>query len=74
MEKISNKISLLFVLILSFTLIALVGCAPKGKPEETLNAYYENMKNNNAEESYALLCEESKRDFKKENFIKMEKC
>ena len=70
MEKISNKISLLFVLILSFTLIALVGCAPKGKPEETLNAYYENMKNNNAEESYALLCEESKRDFKKENFIK----
>ncbi|BDB02131.1 tetratricopeptide repeat protein [Clostridium botulinum] len=70
MKKISNKISLLFVLILSFTLIVLVGCAPKGKPEETLNAYYENIKNNNAEGAYETLSEQSKKDFKKEDFIK----
>ncbi|MBO0555779.1 hypothetical protein EXQ41_06905 [Clostridium botulinum] len=70
MKKISNKISLLFVLILSFTLIALVGCAPKGNPEETLNKYYENIKSGNAEGAYEILCEQSKKDFKKEDFIK----
>ncbi|MCC5426028.1 NTF2-like N-terminal transpeptidase domain-containing protein [Clostridium botulinum] len=70
MKKIFNKISLLFVLILSFTLIALVGCAPKGKPEETLNAYYDSIKDGDAEGAYEALCEESKKDFKKQDFIK----
>ncbi|MDU5010697.1 MAG: NTF2-like N-terminal transpeptidase domain-containing protein [Clostridium botulinum] len=70
MKKISNKISLLFVLILSFTLIALVGCAPKGKPEETLNAYYDSIKDGDVEGAYETLCEESKKDFKKEDFTK----
>ncbi|WP_076237070.1 NTF2-like N-terminal transpeptidase domain-containing protein [Clostridium botulinum] len=70
MKKIFNKISLLFVLILSFTLIALVGCAPKGRPEETLNAYYDSIKDGDAEGAYETLCEESKKDFKKQDFIK----
>ncbi|MBE6075952.1 MAG: DUF4878 domain-containing protein [Clostridium lundense] len=70
MKKIFNKISLLFVLILSFTLIALVGCAPKGRPEETLNAYYDSIKDGDAEGAYKTLCEESKKDFKKQDFIK----
>lgn len=69
MKKISNKISLLFVFIFVVSL-TLVGCAPKGNPEETLNTYYENIKKNNVEEAYALLCEESKKDFKKEDFTK----
>ncbi|BAQ14675.1 putative lipoprotein [Clostridium botulinum] len=70
MKKIFNKISLLFVLILSFTLIALVGCAPKGRPEETLNAYYDSIKDGDAEGAYETLCEESKKDFRKQDFIK----
>ncbi|KOR24201.1 hypothetical protein [Clostridium sp. L74] len=70
MKKIFNKISLLFVLILSFALIALVGCAPKGNPEETLNTYYDSIKNNNIEKAYDTFCEQSKKDFKKEDFTK----
>ncbi|NEZ94244.1 hypothetical protein EXM69_20480 [Clostridium botulinum] len=70
MKKIFNKISLLFVLILSFTLIALVGCAPKGKPEEVLNTYYDSIKDNNIEKAYDTLCGQSKQDFKKEDFTK----
>ncbi|MCW7999873.1 hypothetical protein CFK35_18575, partial [Clostridium sp. cpc1] len=70
MKKIFNKISLLFVLILSFTLIALVGCAPKGDPQEVLNTYYQSIKDNNIEKAYETFCEQSKKDFKKEDFTK----
>lgn len=61
MKKIFNKISLLFVLILSFTLIALVGCAPKEDPQEVLNTYYQSIKDGKSEEAYETLCEQSKK-------------
>ncbi|MBY6900186.1 NTF2-like N-terminal transpeptidase domain-containing protein [Clostridium botulinum] len=70
MKKIVNKASFLFVLILSFTLIALVGCSPKGDPQEVLNTYYQSIKDNNIEKAYDTFCEQSKKDFKKENFTK----
>ncbi|AJE11680.1 NTF2-like N-terminal transpeptidase domain-containing protein [Clostridium botulinum] len=70
MKKKINKISFLFVLILSFTLIALVGCSPKGDPQEVLNTYYQSIKDNNIEKAYDTFCEQSKKDFKKEDFTK----
>ncbi|ENK0558481.1 hypothetical protein AB2T19_003300 [Clostridium botulinum] len=70
MKKIFNKISLLFVLILSFTLIALVGCAPKEDPQEVLNTYYQSIKDGKSEEAYETLCEQSKKDFTEEDFTK----
>ncbi|NHL37866.1 hypothetical protein FDE95_14910 [Clostridium botulinum] len=70
MKKKVNKVSFLFVLILSFTLITLVGCAPKEDPQEVLNTYYQSIKDNNIEKAYDTLCEQSKKDFKKEDFTK----
>lgn len=69
MKKRLNKI----LLLLLFTLIlSLIGCAPKGEPKEVLNKYYENIKEGNVQEAYDLLSEESKKNFKKEDFIKWE--
>jgi tetratricopeptide (TPR) repeat protein len=60
---------LLLLIILIFT-FGLAGCAPKGDPTKVLNNYYDSIKSQNAENAYADLCEESKKDFNKSDFSK----
>lgn len=63
-----KKISIIIgILIIS---IAFVGCAPKGDPSQVLNDYYDDIKNSDAESAYNTLCEVSKKDFDKGDFIK----
>ncbi|KHD37111.1 hypothetical protein NL50_07210 [Clostridium acetobutylicum] len=60
------KIMSIFMLLLS-----LLGCAPKGKPEKVLDSYYRYIKNNNAEAAYSTLCNQSKRNFSKHDFLRL---
>lgn len=64
------KRNLSLICILTMAIFVLVGCGPKGNPEEILNKYYENIKNSNTEVAYETLSEQSKKDFKKEEFTK----
>lgn len=64
----SNFTKLLFLIFI--VVITMIGCAPKGNPNEALNEYYKNIKDSNAEGAYATLSEESKKNFSKEDFVK----
>lgn len=49
-----------FILII---LLSFIGCAPKGDPNQILNAYYQDIKDGNPEGAYEKLSEESKKIF-----------
>ncbi|MCH3963005.1 MAG: tetratricopeptide repeat protein [Clostridium sp.] len=50
--------------------LAFVGCAPKGDPSQVLNDYYDNIKNGDAKAAYNTLADASKKNFKKDDFVK----
>lgn len=70
MRKLVGTLLLIVVLIFSF---GLIGCVPKGDPSKVINDYYDNVKNENGEAAYNDLADTSKKNFKKEDFIKWQK-
>lgn len=66
MKKHINKIYLFILLIFTFSL---VGCMPKGDPNEVINKYYQSIKDGNPEGAYETLSEASKKNFSKEDFV-----
>lgn len=61
-------------LICLFIILALSACQPKGKPDEVLNGYYGNVKDNNLESAYEKYAEATKKNLLKEDFITWQKC
>ncbi len=70
MFVLKKVILVLGIMITVIFAVGLMGCAPKGDPSQVLNDYYDNIKSGDAEAAYNTLADASKKNFKKDDFVK----
>jgi len=61
-----KRVTLLFFIF--FLITAIVGCSPKGDPQETLKTFYSNVIDANYDAAYDFLAEADRKATSKENF------
>ncbi|PRR85961.1 Tetratricopeptide repeat protein [Clostridium luticellarii] len=67
---LKKVILVLGIMVTMIFAVGLMGCAPKGDPSQVLNDYYDNIKSGDAEAAYNTLADASKKNFKKDDFVK----